>query len=429
MKDKEYLAILQKGSEILGEAIHVVDAEGKTIIYNEAMAKLEKISVEDALGKSFREVFSYIPAHESTLLKALTEGVETKSQQQTYFNIYGKEITTINTTVPIEMDGKVVAAMEVAKDITDIKNLSDTVLELQEEALIGVENGETAENTKRANLKMKQYSFKDLVGENPQFVQVIEKAGKAAKTDASVFIYGETGTGKELFAQSIHYAGARKNKPFLAQNCAALPESLLEGILFGTAKGGFTGALDRAGLFEQANGGTLLLDEISAMPYELQGKLLRVLQEDYIRRVGGSKDIPVDVRIIATVNEPADKLMAEGALRKDLYYRLNIVNLTLPTLRERKDDIPVLANSFLEKFNARYGKEVWMIADDAMEKLMRHDYPGNVRELENIIMSAVSMADKEHVLTEKDVLLQRGATAEQPMISGWQNTSKPLKRQ
>ncbi len=422
MKDKEYLAILKKGSEILGEAIHVVDADGKTIIYNEAMAKLEKINVEDVMEKPFRDVFSYIPKHESTLTKALNEGVETRNKQQTYLNIYGKEITTINTTVPIEVDGKVIAAMEVAKDITDIKNLSAAVLELQEGAL----NSESEVAVKRVNPKMKQYSFKDLIGENEQFTQVIEKAGKAAKTDASVFIYGETGTGKELFAQSIHYAGARKNKPFLAQNCAALPESLLEGILFGTAKGGFTGAVDRAGLFEQASGGTLLLDEVSAMPYELQGKLLRVLQEDYIRRVGGSKDIPVDVRIIATVNEPAGKLMAEGALRKDLYYRLNIVNLTLPTLKERKDDIPILVNEFLEKYNARYGKEVWMIADDAMEKLMRHDYPGNVRELENIIMSAVSMADKEHVLTEKDVLLQRGAAGEQPTIVGFQKDDSTL---
>ena len=426
MRDKDYLAILQKGSEILGEAIHVVDAKGITIIYNEAMAKLEKTRVEDALGKPFREVFSYIPHHESTLTKALGEGIETKNKQQTYFNIYGKEITTINTTVPIEVDGKVIAAMEVAKDITDIKNMSDTILELQEETLGSADTGDLEADEKRPAPKMKRYSFKDLIGKSPQFAEVIEKAGRAAKTDASVFIYGETGTGKELFAQSIHYDGTRKNKPFLAQNCAALPESLLEGILFGTAKGGFTGAVDRAGLFEQANGGTLLLDEVSAMPYELQGKLLRVLQEDYIRRVGGSKDIPVDVRIIATVNEPAEKLMAEGALRKDLYYRLNIVNLTLPALRDRKDDIPVLVNEFLEKYNARYGKEVWMITDDAMEKLMRHDYPGNVRELENIIMSAVSMTDKEHVLTEKDVLLQRGSTDSQSMISGFQKDEASL---
>ena len=195
----------------------------------------------------------------------------------------------------------------------------------------------------------------------------------AAKNNASVFIYGETGTGKELFAQSIHYGGSRAGKPFLAQNCAALPESLLEGILFGTAKGGFTGAVDRAGLFEQANGGTLLLDEISAMPYELQSKLLRVLQEDYIRRVGGTKDIPIDVRIIATVNEPAEKLIEEGKLRKDLYYRLNVVGLIIPDLSSRKDDIPVLVERFLEKHDKVFGKELWMVSDRAMKKLMEYN--------------------------------------------------------
>ena len=422
MKEKDYLAILQKGSEVLGEAIHVVDADGRTIIYNEAMAKLEKISVDDALGKPFREVFSYIPQNQSTLQKALKKGKSTTNKEQTYLNVYGKQVTTINTTVPIEVDGKVIAAIEVAKDITDIKNLSDTILELQEETLGTIEQGD--ENPKK--LKMKQYDFRDLKGNNHQFVQVVEKARKAANTDASVFIYGETGTGKELFAQSIHYDGIRKNKPFLAQNCAALPESLLEGILFGTAKGGFTGAVDRAGLFEQANGGTLLLDEVSAMPYELQGKLLRVLQEDYIRRVGGSKDIPVDVRIIATVNEPAEKLMAEGALRKDLYYRLNIVNLNLPPLRERKDDILVLAENFLEKHNARFGKELWMISEKAQEKLKNHDYPGNVRELENIIMAAVSLADKEHAITDRDINIPKAHYEASSMIAGFEKGGSTL---
>lgn len=176
----------------------------------------------------------------------------------------------------------------------------------------------------------------------------LHRAKKAAENDAAVFIYGETGTGKELFAQSIHTCGKRKDKPFLAQNCAAIPESLLEGILFGTAKGSFTGAVDREGMFEQANGGTLLLDEISAMPYDLQSKLLRVLQEDYIRRVGGMKDIPINVRIIATVNEPPEELIARGSLRKDLFYRLNVVNIKIPALRERLDDIPILAENSLK---------------------------------------------------------------------------------
>ncbi len=426
MREKDYLAILQKGSEILGEAIHVVDAHGITIIYNEAMARLEKINVEDVLGKPFRDVFSYIPKNESTLTKALSEGKETTNKQQTYFNIYGKQITTINTTVPIEVNGEVVAAIEVAKDITDIKNMSDTILELQKEAVEGADNDEAEAARRRGKPKLKQYSFKDLTGAEPKFIEVLEMAKKAARTDASVFIYGETGTGKELFAQSIHYDGIRKGKPFLAQNCAALPESLLEGILFGTVKGGFTGAVDRAGLFEQASGGTLLLDEVSAMPYELQGKLLRVLQEDYIRRVGGSRDIPVDVRIIATVNEPSEKLIAEGALRKDLYYRLNIVNLVLPPLRDRKGDIPLLAERFLEKHNARYGKEVWMISDKAMDKLMKYDYPGNVRELENIIMSAVSMTDREHVLNEKDINISTGHYERETVMAGFERGEASL---
>ena len=249
---------------------------------------------------------------------------------------------------------------------------------------------------------------------------------KAARTDASVFIYGETGTGKELFAQSIHFAGARRDNPFLAQNCAALPESLLEGILFGTEKGGFTGAVDRPGLFEQASGGTLLLDEISAMPYELQSKLLRVLQEDYIRRVGGSRDIPVDVRIIATVNEPPQELIEKGLLRKDLYYRLNVVNITIPPLRERLDDLPFLCDAFLEKHNKKYGKEVWMLSEGALKMLRNYTYPGNVRELENIIMSAVSLADREHVLTEKQLHLPDVELEKKGSAAGYDPSAQSL---
>ncbi len=395
MKPKEYMAILQAAAEFTGGAMHIVDADGITILYNEAMAKLEKLNVADVLGKPFRSTFSNIPESESTLFRALHKNKATMNKEQTYQNAYGKKITTVNSTVPIAVDGRVIAAMEVARDITELKTMSETILDLRGEAEEG-ENGHTTRG-------IKKYGFDDLIGENPEFKRLIAKAKKAAENDASVFIYGETGTGKELFAQSIHYDGVRGKGPFLAQNCAALPESLLEGILFGTSRGGFTGAVDRAGLFEQANGGTLLLDEISAMPYDLQSKLLRVLQEEYIRRVGGDRDIPVDVRIIAAVNEPVDKLIETKALRKDLYFRLNIINLTLPALKDRKDDIPVLANAFLKKHNEHYGKEIWMLSDKALQKLENYDYPGNVRELENIIMSAVSMAGDEHVLSERDI--------------------------
>ena len=425
MRAKDYQAILQTASEIMGEGMHIVDSSGKSIVYNEEMAKLEKISVKDVLGKPFREAFSFIPESQSTLYRDLKLNEATINKEQTYLNVYGKQVTTINSTMPIEVDGKVVAAIEVAKDITNIKNMSDTILELQESSMAHDEYDESKVDI-NGNPKIKKYTFDSLVGNSPQFREVVSLAGRASKTDATVLISGETGTGKELFAQSIHYGGARKNKPFLAQNCAALPESLLEGILFGTAKGGFTGAVDRAGLFEQASGGTLLLDEVSAMPYELQGKLLRVLQEDYIRRVGGEKDIPVDVRIIATINEPTEKLIEEDALRKDLYYRLNIVNLHIPPLRERKEDIPVLAERFIQKNNARYGKEIWMISDKALEKLQQYDYPGNVRELENIIMAAISLADNSHVLTDKDINISRSYSQTSPLVSEFSRESSTL---
>lgn len=393
----EYLSkIIAELIELIDEGVYIVDQDGVGRFYNKAMASMEKVNIEDVLGKKFHEAFPDFSLNDSTMFEALKKNNATLRKQQTYKNLYGKEITTINSTIPIIADGQTVAAVEIAKDITNIRKMSDTLLELTES-----KHEPAAEAGVHLPGSIKRYTFDDIYGENLAFRELISRAKKAARNDASVFIYGETGTGKELLAQSIHHAGSRKDRPFLAQNCAAIPETLLEGILFGTAKGGFTGAVDRAGLFEQASGGTLLLDEISAMPYDLQSKLLRVLQENYIRRVGGTKDIPVQARIIATVNEPPEELMAQGKLRKDLYYRLNVVNLWIPALRERPDDIPVLAEAFLRKHNKRFGKQLWSISDEVIDKLKQYDYPGNARELENMIEQAVSMADREHVLSDR----------------------------
>lgn len=402
MNARELGLVINELANNVDLAIHVIDKEGKSIVYNENMAQVEKIQREDVIGKYFPNVFSHINLEDSTLWQALKNQVSTVNVQQTYQNAYGKEVTTLNSTYPIINEaGHTIAAFEIARDITDIKDLSETILTLQSE------NTATAPATKTKGRGIKHYSFDDIKGDNREFKAVINRARRAAKSDTNVFIYGETGTGKELMAQSIHYASERAERPFLAQNCAAIPETLLEGMLFGTAKGGFTGAVDRPGMFEQANGGTLLLDEISAMPFALQSKLLRVLQENYIRRVGGERDIPVDVRIIATVNEDPEKLMDEGKLRPDLYYRLNIVGLEIPALRDRRDDIINLAESFMEKHNKRFGKELWMLSENAEEKLKNYDYPGNIRELENIIMSAVSLAEKEHVLTDNMILFPK----------------------
>lgn len=384
MKAKEYLSILQKILQHIDEGVHVLDKNGNTIIYNEAMSKLEKMETKEVMKKPFGEVFKNLNSENSTLLKALKYGVPTFDLNQTYLNKDGKEITTINTTLPVVIDNEVTAVVEVAKNITKMTEMSHTILKLQ---------NEIGRPEKAKTQKIRKYNFNNIIGSSRNFTDVIERAKKASKNSASVFIFGETGTGKELIAQSIHYESIRKDKPFIAQNCAALPESLLEGLLFGTSKGGFTGAVDRAGLFEQANGGTLLLDEINSMPYELQAKLLRVLQENYIRRVGGIKDIPIDVRIISTSNELPEVILKNGRIRKDLFYRLNVIQLNVPPLRDRKDDITMLANMFIYKYNERFNREILSISKEAQDSLLKYDYPGNVRELENIIMAAISMAD------------------------------------
>lgn len=395
MKIKEFEKVINELVNAIDEGVHIVDADGKTIVYSSVMAELELTRREDVIGKSFEEVFSRIPQGESTMAMALYEKKATLNKEQTYLNQYGKEITTVNSTIPIVMGNKVIAAMEIANDITDLKSMSNTILDLR--------GGANLVDKKEPGIR--KYTFDNIIGETEKIKKQIAIAKKAAASDATVFIYGETGTGKELFAQSVHYSGVRGKGPFLAQNCAALPESLLEGILFGTSKGGFTGAEDRAGLFEQANGGTLLLDEISAMPYELQSKLLRVLQEHYIRRVGGSKDIPVDVRIIATVNEPPEQLIARGDLRKDLYYRLSVINLNIPPLRERADDIEAIAKVILKKKSKEMGKKIEGFTKDALTKLKDYTYPGNVRELENIIMSAVSLSEEKAFLEADDIII------------------------
>ena len=391
MKSKEYLFLMQKILQHVDEGIHVLDKKGNTIIYNQSMSNLEKMESSDVIKKPLTEVFKGLNSQNSTLLKALKLKVETKNLKQTYLNKDGKEITTINTTLPVVIDDEVVAVVEVAKNITKIKEMSNTILKLHDE----IRQPEVAKNK-----RVRKYNFDNIVGHCNNFLEVIERAKKSSKNSASVFIYGETGTGKELIAQSIHYESSRKDKPFIAQNCAALPESLLEGLLFGTTKGGFTGAVDRAGLFEQANGGTLLLDEINSMPYELQAKLLRVLQENYIRRVGGTNDIPINVRIITTCNEHPEKILKDGKLRKDLFYRLNVIQINIPPLRDRIDDVILLSKMFIDKYNETFNKQITGFSEEVKDYLLQYNYPGNVRELENIIMSAISMCDDNEYMLD-----------------------------
>jgi DNA-binding NtrC family response regulator len=254
-----------------------------------------------------------------------------------------------------------------------------------------------------------RYRFDGIVGNSERVREVIDLAGRVAPSDATVLVTGESGTGKELLARGIHYSSTRAGGPFVAVNCAAIPEHLIESELFGHVKGAFTGAVrDREGRFELADGGTLFLDEIGDLRIDLQAKILRALQERTIDRVGGEKQVDLDVRVIAATNKDLERKVQEGSFREDLYYRLSVVILQMPPLRDRKDDIPLLAEHFLKKFSA--GSTV-RIAPDALALLISYGWPGNVRELENVIERA-SVLRRSETITREDLpeKLSRSAT-------------------
>jgi two-component system response regulator PilR (NtrC family) len=248
-------------------------------------------------------------------------------------------------------------------------------------------------------------SFENMIAKSKEMLKVFALIRKVANTPANVLILGESGTGKELVARAIHDNSERKGKAFVAINCGGIPETLLESELFGYMKGAFTGAYaDRPGLFEVARGGTIFLDEIGELPVILQVKLLRVVQEKTFRRVGGSEDIKVDVRIISATNQDLSQKVKDGAFREDLFYRLNVIPIQMPPLRKRKEDIPILARYFIEKYSRQFGKEIRKISSYALELLMEYQFPGNVRELENIIERSVAMEQSNIILPENLVL-------------------------
>ncbi len=251
----------------------------------------------------------------------------------------------------------------------------------------------------------------DIITEDRRMREIIQLAKTVASSKATVMIQGESGTGKELVACLIHEHSTRAARPFVAINCAAIPENLLESELFGYERGAFTGAVtSKAGKFEFANGGTILLDEISEMDVRLQAKLLRVIQESEVDRIGGRKPIPVDVRIIATSNRNLTECVKEGSFREDLFYRLNVVNLTLPPLRERLGDVKILARDFLVKMASKSGKNIQDFSVDAMNILEAHVWHGNIRELENVIERAALTAQGPLVLPQ-DIAIERRITA------------------
>jgi DNA-binding NtrC family response regulator len=302
-----------------------------------------------------------------------------------------------------------ISAMKEGAQEYIVKPFNPEEISLIVERIINVKNLERENIILRKKLTG-QYSFQDIISKNPRMHEIFELIREVASLRSTVLIEGESGTGKELIARAIHYSGDRASKQFIGVSCAALAETLLESELFGHEKGSFTGATaQKKGKFELADGGTIFLDEIGDISPKLQMDLLRVLQERCFYRVGGWKEIQVDVRVIAATNTNLQEAVYSGKFRDDLYYRLNVINIRIPPLRMRREDVPLLARSFMERLSPELGKDAGEISEDALKLLLDYDWPGNVRELENAIERAI-VTSKAKVLTREDFAFLRGST-------------------
>jgi two-component system response regulator AtoC len=265
-------------------------------------------------------------------------------------------------------------------------------------------------NEYRINKYRERFTFRNIISQSKKMMEILELTRNFLELDTTILIYGETGTGKELLANAIHFNSSRREKPFITVNCAAIPDELFESELFGFKKGAFTGAnQNRMGLFQMANGGTILLDDIGEMPLKLQPKLLRVIEDKKVTSLGSEKSVDIDVRIIATTNKNLKSEVEKGNFREDLFYRLNIIPVELPPLRERKEDIPLLTRFFLKKYAEKFNKPIKSISEEAINTLINYPWPGNVRELENIIERAV-IVEKKGIITDIEIFLTREKT-------------------
>ena len=349
----------------INEGVFTVDRNWKITSFNRAAERITQVKSSDAIGQPCCEVFrANICENACALNRTLATGQPTVNVTASIVTKAGDKIPIRLSTAPLkERDGTIVGGVETFQDLTQVEQL-------------------------RKELESR-YTFEDIIGRSPVMMNLFQIMPQIAESDSTVLISGASGTGKELFAQAIHNLSYRKKKPFIAVNCAALPDTLLESELFGYQKGAFTGAQrNKPGRFALAQGGTILLDEIGDISSAMQVRLLRVLQEKRIEPLGSVQPVKVDVRVISATNQDLEDLVREKKFRKDLFYRIRVVQIKLPDLQQRLMDIPILVDHMIAKFNKLKDKDVAGVSEEVMLCLMTHDFPGNVRELENIIEHA-----------------------------------------
>lgn len=369
------------------DCVAIYDRSGRLVYslrYNSQFnEKVDEEEYANNINKNVLEVCPSLTSETSSVISCIRTGETIYLKRQEYYDFKGRNLTTQNITFPIIKYGKIIGAVELTKDIKVISDLAK-------------DNNLDYINFKDKNYfgsKTLKYNFNNIITNNDNMKDCIKRAKLLSNTNSPVLIYGETGTGKELFVQSIHNFGKRCGKPFIVQNCAALPDNLFESILFGTTKGSFTGAVDKKGLFELADGGTLFLDEINSMPLSLQPKLLRVLQDGVIRRIGDAEEVKVDVRVIAAMNTEPLKALENKLIREDLFYRLNVNSIKILPLRERRSDVMVLTGYFINKYNFLLEKNITGLSNEAKMLFQTYNWPGNVRELEHVIEGAINICE------------------------------------
>lgn len=375
----------------LSEGLIMCDESGRIFMLNDAAVKMDSLLPQNVVGQHISGIYTMDDNTELAVPRVIRDKLPILNLRQHYTTCHGKKVDIMSNNYPVIVDNSVLGGFSVMEDWSQIDRLSKQVIDLQSQLL----NRTATARSNKGKAMPARYHFCDIIHNSKAMDNLIKKCQRIAKSDSSVMIYGETGTGKELLAQSIHNASRRAAGPFLAINCAAIPENLLESLLFGTEKGAYTGAERREGLFEQANHGTLLLDEINSMNISLQSKLLRVLQDGMVRHVGGVSEIRVDVRVLSNTNVSPYQAMEENKLRRDLFYRLGVVNLSIPPLRSRREDIPLLAKCFILNFNRKLLKNVSEMDMDVLTAFNSYDWPGNVRELQHAVEYAMNIMPED----------------------------------
>jgi two-component system response regulator PilR (NtrC family) len=376
--------------------VAITDQDGRVNYFNRQAQFLTSLEEASVKGKRLNEIFSGL----SYDFQRNRNSGTVVTDELSFFASQGRQKQIRLTLAPLSnANEQLIGFVSIFEDITKQKQIEEKVR--MEEELRRAREVELKQDI--AGTENSEFHFEGVIGKNGGIGKIYQLIRKVATSNTNILISGESGTGKELVARAIHLNGPRKNKPFVAVNCGAIPESLIESELFGHVRGAFTGAVaDHTGLFKQADQGTIFLDEVGELPLHLQVKLLRVLQDKSFTPVGGSKPLKVDVRVISATNRDLRKELEEGRFREDLYYRLNVVQMVMPPLRSRREDIPILAHYFLRKFADSHDKKVEEVSSSALMHLMNYSYPGNVRELENILEHAVAVTNK-NILTEEDL--------------------------